>query len=163
MPDTGTLSPLDVIRKVGFAPGQDDFDVVAELLDCAAEGSDDVPQAPYLADGRHLHRHVHHMQPRGRQLHTTCPSHSSSSCTLIQHRSSCATSPGDPDAYKHCSLSTSLSHTEVSLGCTSKIIRHVLPRIPLCTGPMLHLHMQHNPLGQSSVRQIPSHCTHQDP
>lgn len=59
------------MRRAGFAsiPGQDHFHLVAQLLDCPAQGSDHIAQAPNFADGRHLHRHMHHVQPWRSQLH----------------------------------------------------------------------------------------------
>ena len=52
----------------GLLPGQDDLHHVPLLLDGPAQRGDHVAQAAHLADGRHLHRHMHHMQPRGLQL-----------------------------------------------------------------------------------------------
>ena len=49
-------------------PGQNNLHHVPLLLDCPAQRGDYIAQAAHLADGRHLHRHVHHMQPWGLQL-----------------------------------------------------------------------------------------------
>ena len=52
-------------------PGQDDLDHVTLFLHSSAQSSHHIAQAAHFADWGHLHRHVHHMQPRGINLHST--------------------------------------------------------------------------------------------
>ena len=54
-----------------WAPGQDDLHHVPLLLHGSAQSGDHIAQAAHLADGRHLHCHMHHVQPWRLQLQHT--------------------------------------------------------------------------------------------
>ena len=54
--------------RVPAPPGQDDLHRVPLLLHRAPQRGHHIAQAADLGNGRHLDRHVHHVQPRRRQL-----------------------------------------------------------------------------------------------